>query len=1041
MKQFTNFEFEMSGLLASFFFDADEMSFTSFQRGKAVRTSFGQPTSKWETIITAIRARQYRRAITNLCNATAGTKRHFNEVVMRKVRSEVKTLLELPADTFSLNKSVDLQSIGDFSWEKTLNAAKKHAPVLYSSLVGSVTNVQNKETLTRGKNVNLKPRLGSALAILLHARAPQKCHILQTIFSIQMWRGRLKRETIKQFSHLGLCAGYERTLKAIDAIRENFDKAAVRLKENIEKSMKEQKQVAEVASEDLDLSFALSEGVPNIEDLTFDDTILYSDDNEKDSLSSCEEGESEVEDITDIEGTGERGGEEEEDEEEDEEEEDEEEVVVELDENEDIGEEFHEEEIEMEIQEADEFVSNQPTNIANDAPPGFTMCWDNVGKKVITRRPTENVKNKYINMALGYMALNRTSLKDIDKVQDDTTVLASEIPVTTFLPSTEDEQVLHNRMKIIVGRMIVRHFKWFQESFSNNITHHIVHEHSLRSTQKSLLINLGVFNEDPSSTQGAIGIYEALQRYIPTVDDKPVTAIVYGDGLSCERGNDARKARANGLNPCERLEGLEPGVQEFHKEMLLLQDFYDTFYKGSSASDRGTLCHLKNLFNFRQVKGDISDNFSHAWELMSTLVEGYVCLLLMELKDINDTSSRPADAPLQIEDQSHDVKQVYFDDVCSSIVEKVWQNLDTDTLKEHADDQDFVVCCGTEMDDDLIGCESRSNCIGGEYFHYSCVDIDPENVTYPWYCSDQCRNQPRQPYQYCNCKTDLGTDEPMIGCDGDPRCLKYDWYHMRCVGIDPEKPPKGKWYCSDQCRPKRKRSGSKSKTRVSPNVSRKDHKHLYSTACLWYGLNMLCRRDAVREADGNAMMSFWKYDLVHFFGNKHPKYTILAHRLIASTNGWLTERLKYDIIHNRTVNYSGGIGRNLPMDFMNEILNRLFKDLLESAKGRYTDLTIQRCSQIIGPLGEALDSIFDVNIVQQEVYRHRYRAVNRDENVLRLIQFLADENIFKIVPGRKHNAFPDYDININPGKPEAFAAKVIQLSKRLDKLKSVVLDE
>jgi hypothetical protein len=43
--------------------------------------------------------------------------------------------------------------------------------------------------------------------------------------------------------------------------------------------------------------------------------------------------------------------------------------------------------------------------------------------------------------------------------------------------------------------------------------------------------------------------------------------------------------------------------------------------------------------------------------------------------------------------------------------------------------------------------------------------------------------------------------------------------------------------------------------------------------------------------------------------------------------------------------------------------------------------TIQRCRQIIEPLGEALDSIFDVNIVQQEVYRHRYRAINRDENV------------------------------------------------------------
>jgi hypothetical protein len=109
--------------------------------------------------------------------------------------------------------------------------------------------------------------------------------------------------------------------------------------------------------------------------------------------------------------------------------------------------------------------------------------------------------------------------------------------------------------------MTVSHFKWSYENFSNNITHHI-----------------SVFNEDPSSTQGAIGIYESLHRYIPTVDDKLVTAIFYGDGLSCERGNDMQKAWGNGLNPCKPLVGLKPGVQEFHKEMLLLQDFYYTFF-------------------------------------------------------------------------------------------------------------------------------------------------------------------------------------------------------------------------------------------------------------------------------------------------------------------------------------------------------------------------------------------------------------------------------------------------------------------------------
>ena len=46
--------------------------------------------------------------------------------------------------------------------------------------------------------------------------------------------------------------------------------------------------------------------------------------------------------------------------------------------------------------------------------------------------------------------------------------------------------------------------------------------------------------------------------------------------MSCERENDAQRARCNGLTPAERLEALEPAAQEF-------QDFYDKFYRGTSA--------------------------------------------------------------------------------------------------------------------------------------------------------------------------------------------------------------------------------------------------------------------------------------------------------------------------------------------------------------------------------------------------------------------------------------------------------------------------
>lgn len=215
-------------------------------------------------------------------------------------------------------------------------------------------------------------------------------------------------------------------------------------------------------------------------------------------------------------------------------------------------------------------------------------------------------------------------------------------------------------MIVIVGRMLVRHLPWFKENFRKFSVNHILHDHTLDSTYKSVLINLGVFKEDPSSTQGAIGIYSKLQNYVPVNDGKPYPFVVYDDGVNCERGNDDQWARANGLNPTERLEGLEPAAQEVHKEMILLQDFFDDFYRPNSAADRGTLCQVRNMFNFWQVKPDISDNSSCVWELMCVMTDSFVCLLAMQLQDMEKACSRPDAAPAEIE-------QVNFDQVAKAL--------------------------------------------------------------------------------------------------------------------------------------------------------------------------------------------------------------------------------------------------------------------------------------------------------------------------------------------------------------------------------------
>lgn len=89
----------------------------------------------------------------------------------------------------------------------------------------------------------------------------------------------------------------------------------------------------------------------------------------------------------------------------------------------------------------------------------------------------------------------------------------------------------------------------------------------------------------------------------------------------------------------------------------------------------------------------------------------------------------------------------------------------------------------------------------------------------------------------------------------------------------------------------------------------------------------LCHRDTVREADGPAMMSHWRLNMLRFWQGNHSNYLRAGHRLLAEIAGWLDRRLADDVLHNRTVNVIGGLGHNVAMDRVCEFLNAEFKGL------------------------------------------------------------------------------------------------------------------
>ena len=110
---------------------------------------------------------------------------------------------------------------------------------------------------------------------------------------------------------------------------------------------------------------------------------------------------------------------------------------------------------------------------------------------------------------------------------------------------------------------------------------------------------------------------------------------------------------------------------------------------------------------------------------MCLLTEGFVCLLVINLLEMEGLERRASKAPLNIETASREERQEYFQFVCSSVAKKLWHEIDIKQMKIDKDSGRPLYCCGEEKDDEIIGCEERANCPFGELFHYSCKDIDP----------------------------------------------------------------------------------------------------------------------------------------------------------------------------------------------------------------------------------------------------------------------------------------------------------------------------
>ncbi|KAK3607225.1 hypothetical protein CHS0354_031721 [Potamilus streckersoni] len=170
-----------------------------------------------------IKNSEYPKAYRKLFNATKTSRQQFLKFICKRVRNEVRCLCT--STTFPLFNKASASNLRNFSWDSTIDQLAESAPVLYSALVGVITDQKDGDSLKKKRNINPKVRLGIALSCLLYTKYPRKASFIPSVYSAQFSKIR-KLQAMKYLYRAGLCTQAKCATAALNTIGNDFEMAA-----------------------------------------------------------------------------------------------------------------------------------------------------------------------------------------------------------------------------------------------------------------------------------------------------------------------------------------------------------------------------------------------------------------------------------------------------------------------------------------------------------------------------------------------------------------------------------------------------------------------------------------------------------------------------------------------------------------------------------------------------------------------------------------------------------------------------------------------
>jgi L1 cell adhesion molecule like protein len=306
---------------------------------------------------------------------------------------------------------------------------------------------------------------------------------------------------------------------------------------------------------------------------------------------------------------------------------------------------------------------NSSTNL-QQAWQGFKLVGDNIDKNIRPSFERINLHTQSLHYYHCFAVLDRVDLSGLsDEANPEITIDLSKL-----LPSSDDITLMKKHFSTLISRILVRELPEYMAD-ANTVTWHIAHERQLEMSTKSKVVPLGIIPLNENKIDHMCLILDQLHKYVPLkevtssavlpngelqqiMEENLYEILGGGDQLTVVRARAAIGVRRTHNTNREKLKGIIPVIEDWHGKMTLLQVIFSRLMKASSARERGTLMHLKNLIKASSVPIDPKKNVKATEDFLSKVLSSYIVVAAKEIMKANPT-------PLTIDELSQLITERY----------------------------------------------------------------------------------------------------------------------------------------------------------------------------------------------------------------------------------------------------------------------------------------------------------------------------------------------------------------------------------------------